>query len=157
MASLSCQKNIQFVAAFCTDTRIHSIAVEWSWKFLWIDVPLKLHKRYACVTWFKRKVLNQGLEIHIKLLILSPWLRTFLIYSVNKQKLIFWRDYKIVLPCFWPVTQQYCKTIVLDDFSQWGPLIYFLQWENHAFDILPVHSKACPCRKLAASPYSNIL
>ena len=42
---------------------------------------LKRHKRSACATWFKRKVLNQGLEVHIKLLILSPWLRTFLIYS----------------------------------------------------------------------------
>ena len=41
---------------------------------------LKRHKRSACATWFKRKVLNQGLEVHIKLLILSPWLRTFLIY-----------------------------------------------------------------------------
>ena len=35
----------------------------------------------ACVTWFKRKVLNQGLEVFRKLLILSPWLRTFLIFS----------------------------------------------------------------------------
>ena len=28
---------------------------------------LKRHKRSACATWFKRKVLNQGLEVHIKL------------------------------------------------------------------------------------------
>jgi hypothetical protein len=26
----------------------------------------------VCVTWFKGKVLNQGLEVHRKLLILSP-------------------------------------------------------------------------------------
>ena len=33
---------------------------------------LKLHKTSACVTWFKGKVLNQGLEVLIRLLILNP-------------------------------------------------------------------------------------
>lgn len=31
----------------------------------------KLHIAYACVTWFKGKVLNQGLEEFFELLILS--------------------------------------------------------------------------------------
>ena len=32
----------------------------------------KLHKAYACVTWFKRKVLNPGLEDFFKLWIFEP-------------------------------------------------------------------------------------
>lgn len=49
-----------------------------------VGPPLKLHIPYAYVTWFKRKVLNSGLEVsNSGSEFLSPELRTFLIYSIN--------------------------------------------------------------------------
>lgn len=46
-----------------------------------VGAPLKLHIPYAYVTWFKRKVLNSGLEVsNSGSEFLSPELRTFLIY-----------------------------------------------------------------------------
>jgi hypothetical protein len=43
---------------------------EWHIHIYW--QTFKTAYRSACVTWFKGKVLNQGLEVFLKLLILSP-------------------------------------------------------------------------------------
>lgn len=69
---MSCPKIEQIVLSFCTGKGIRLASVWRLWEVLQIGLLLKLHKRDACATWFKRKVLNQGLEVYVKLLILSP-------------------------------------------------------------------------------------